>query len=189
MEDLACQGKILYWGVSEWPTWLLVKAIYVAKELGARLPVVNELRYNLLYRYPETETFPVSRHEGIGSIVYSPLAQGLLTGKYKPGQPAPPGTRAADPEHNAILMKLFWSEENKRKGQELRLIAADMGTTAARLAIAWAMRHPAVTCVILGARTVVQMKENLGALEVKVTAEAVESLEALYPLPAGPPQA
>lgn len=183
MEDLARQGKIIYWGVSEWPAWMMVKANHIAREIGARPSAVNEPRYNLLWRYPEPEVFPVSQAEGIGNVIFSPLAHGMLTGKYAPGQPAPAGTRAADPDQNSVIKQLYWTEENKRKGQELARIAAEMGTTAASLSIAWILRHPAVTSVILGIRRLAQLEENLKALEVEIPLEVVEKLEALYPLP------
>jgi aryl-alcohol dehydrogenase-like predicted oxidoreductase len=189
MEDLIRQGKILYWGVSEWPAWMMVKATYIARELGARPPVVNEPRYNLLYRYPEWETFPVTRGEGIGNVIFSPLAHGILTGKYKPKQPAPEGTRAADPDQNMVIRRMYWKEEYKEKAQALVEIAEGLGTFAASLSIAWAARHPAVTSVILGTRTVAQLEENLAALDVDLPAEVVERLEALFPLPETIPQA
>jgi len=183
MEDLARAGKILYWGVSEWPAWMMVKANHVARELGARPIAVNEPRYSLLWRHPEGEVFPVTRQEGIGNVVFSTLAHGMLTGKYAPGIEASPDTRAGDPDLSGVMRKLYWSEENKRKGQELVQIARDLGTSAASLATAWAMRHPAVTSVILGTRTVAQLEENLKALEVQISPEALARLEALYPLP------
>ena len=188
MEDLAREGKILYWGVSEWPAWMMVKAQHLAREISARPIAVNQPRYNLLYRYPELETFPVTQAEGIGNVVFSPLAHGLLTGKYEPGAPPPPESRAADPEQNAVMMRLYWTEENKRKGKELARIAAEMGTTAATLAIAWAMRHPAVTSVILGVRTVAQLEENLKALDVEIPPEVLKQVEELYPQPQPFPQ-
>lgn len=188
MEDLAREGKILYWGVSEWPAWMMVKANYIAREIGARSIAVNQPRYSLLYRHPEYEAFPVSQAEGIGNVVFSPLAHGLLTGKYHPGQPPPPDSRAADPDQNAVMLRLYWTEENKRKGLELARIAADMGTTAPRLAIAWALRHPAVTSVILGVRTVAQLEDNIKSLEVQIPSEVQARMEALYPQPPSPLQ-
>ncbi|MCD6521003.1 MAG: aldo/keto reductase family protein [Anaerolineae bacterium] len=186
MEDLARQGKIIYWGVSEWPAWMMVKANHIARDLGARPIAVNEPRYNLLWRYPEKEVFPVTLSEGIGNVTFSPLAHGLLTGKYKPGEPPPPNSRAADPDQNMVLKELYWTEENKRKGQELVSIAAKLGTTAATLSIAWAMRHPAVTSVILGARTVTQLEENLKAVDLEIPPEILTKLEELYPVPQSP---
>ena len=189
MEDLARAGKILYWGVSEWPAWMMVKAQSIAGGLRMRPLIVNQPRYSLLYRYPEAETFPVSQLEGIGSVVFSPLAHGLLTGKYKPDEPPPPDSRAADPDQNAVMLKMYWTEENKRKGQELARLAAELGTTASRLAVAWALRHAAVTSVILGVRTVAQLEDNLGALDVTLTDDVVQKLDELYPRPNLTPQA
>jgi aryl-alcohol dehydrogenase-like predicted oxidoreductase len=189
MDDLSRQGKILYWGVSEWPAWMMVKAQCLAKEIGARPLVVNQPRYNLLYRYPEVETFPVSLLEGIGSVIFSPLAHGLLTGKYLPGEPPPQGTRAADPDQNVVMLDMYWTEENKRRGQELAELARELGTSAASLAIAWCMHHPAVSSVILGARTTGQLAENLRALSVKLDQDVIEKLDNLYPRPQLAPQA
>jgi len=181
MEDLARQGKILYWGVSEWPSTQIVQAQSVARALGARPIGVSEPRYSLLYRYPEKTLFPTTASEGIGNVVFSPLAHGMLTGKYSPGQPAPEGSRAADPEQNAVIMQLYWNEENKRKGQELARIAREMGATAAQLALAWCLKRPEVTSVILGARRVEQLEENLKAVEIKIPDDVMATLDELYP--------
>ena len=189
MEDLIRQGKILYWGVSEWPAWMIVKAKYLAREMGARSPVVNEPRYSLLYRYPESKVFPVTRSEGIGNVIFSPLAHGMLTGKYKPSESAPEGTRAADPDQNQVIKQMYWKEAYKQKAQRLVEISQDMGTTAASLAIAWCARHPAVTSVILGTRTVAQLDENLAALKVDFPAEVIAELDELFPIPEAIPQA
>jgi aryl-alcohol dehydrogenase-like predicted oxidoreductase len=186
MDDLVRAGKILYWGVSEWPAWMMVKAQCLAREMGAPPLVVNEPRYSLLWRYPEHEEFDVAQREGIGNVVFSPLAHGMLTGKYQPGMPPSPGTRAADPDQNAVIMKLYWNEENQRKGQELAKLATALGTNATRLALAWCLRHPAVTSVILGTRTVAQLEDNLRALEVRIPPEALAQLDALYPRPFWP---
>jgi len=188
MEDLARQGKILYWGVSEWPAPMLVKANAVARKVGARRIGVTQPRYSLLYRYPEILLFPTLAEEGIGCVCFSPLAHGMLTGKYKPGKPAPAGTRAADPEQNAVINKLYWTEENKRRGQELAKIAKEMGVTAAQLALAWCLRRKEVTSVIIGARRVEQVKENLKAAEIQIPADALAQLEKVYPEPAEIPK-
>jgi aryl-alcohol dehydrogenase-like predicted oxidoreductase len=168
---------------------MMVKAQHLAKEMGARPLVVSQPRYNLLYRWPEAEVFPVTLAEGIGNVIFSPLAHGLLTGKYAPGEPPPEGTRAADPEQNFVIMKMYWSEENKRKGRQLADIAAEMGTTAARLAVAWIMRQPAVSSVILGVSSVAQLQDNLGALEVQISDSALQQVEDLYPPTPLPPYA
>lgn len=181
MEDLARQGKILYWGVSEWPAHLMVRANAVAKELGARPIAVSEPRYSLLFRYPERNLFPATNAEGIGNVVFSPLAHGMLTGKYLPGAPIPGGTRAADTETNSIIMNLYWTEENKRRSQELVRIAGDLGVSGAQLAIAWCLRNPAVTSVITGATRVGQVEDNLRAADIIIPDDAAAKLEELYP--------
>ena len=181
MEDLARQGKILYWGVSEWSAAQMVAAQATARELGARPLTVNEPRYNLLYRYPEAEVYPTCLEQGIGNVIFSPVAHGMLTGKYPPGEDAPSGTRAADPDQNGVIMDLYWNEENKRKGQELVSIAGDLGVTAAQLSVAWCLRHPAVTCVILGTSKVAQAEENLKAADLAIPDDVAARLEELYP--------
>ncbi len=135
----------------------MLQAQRIAEKLSARPIAVSQPRYNLLYRFPESELFPVCQQEGIGQVIFSPLAHGMLTGKYRPGEPPPPESRAADPETNAVMMKLYWTEENKRKAQELTKISAEMGVSRARLAIAWCSRRPEVSSVILWARTNEQM--------------------------------
>ena len=181
LEDLARQGKILYWGVSEWPAHLIARANGIARDLGARPIGVNEPRYNLLYRYPERNLFPATQAEGIGNVVFSALSHGMLTGKYKPGEGAPEGTRAADDDTNSVIKSLYWTEENKWKGQEMARIAGEMGITAAQLAIAWCLRNPAVTSVISGATRVNQVDDNVKAADVVVPDDVMARLDTLYP--------
>jgi len=189
MDDLARAGKILYWAASEWPATLMLEANAIAKEMGA-LPIsCSEPRYNLLFRYPEQNLFDTTIQLGIGNVTFSPLAHGLLTGKYEPGQEAPSGTRAADPDQNAVMMGMYWSEENKRKGKKLQSIASAMGTTAATLSLAWCLRHPAVTSVILGCSKLSQLEENLQAAELELGDDVLAALDELYPPPPPVPAA
>ncbi|HEO69940.1 MAG TPA: aldo/keto reductase [Candidatus Hydrogenedentes bacterium] len=187
MEDLARAGKIVYWGISEWPAPMIVRANAIAREIRARPMAVSQPRYNLLYRDPETALFPTTDEEGIGNVVFSPLAHGMLTGKYKPGEEAPEGTRAADPRQNLVIRGMYWNEENKEKGQELVRIAADFGVTAAELALAWCLRSPHVSSVILGTSRVAQLEQNLKALDVALTEDVIAKLDELYPPPGGGP--
>ena len=166
---------------------MMVKANSIAREIGARCIGVDQPRYSLLYRYPEAMTFPTLRDEGIGCVCFSPLAHGMLTGKYKPGEAAPSGTRAADPEQNAVMMKLYWNDENKRKGQELASIAADMGVTAAQLSLAWCLRRSEVTSVIIGASRVEQVRENAAAADIEIPQDVLARLDELFPLPSDIP--
>ena len=184
MEDLARLGKILYWGVSEWPAELMIRANAVAREIGARGIGVNEPRYSLLYRYPEASVLPTTLEEGIGNVVFSPLAHGMLTGKYKPGKKAPAGTRAASDDTNMVLKALYWTEENKRKCQKLARIAREMGTTAATLSLAWCLRRPEVTSTIIGTTKVHQVEENVKAADLVIPEEVEKKLDGLFPRPA-----
>lgn len=181
MEDLMRQGKVLYWGVSEWPAHMIARANRIAKEIGARPIGISEPRYNLLYRYPERNLFPCTEAEGIGNVVFSSLAHGMLTGKYKPGEEAPEGTRAADDDTNAVINRLYWSEENKEKGQELVKIAGDLGATAAQLATAWCLKNKAVTSVITGATKVSQVEDNLKAADLEIPDDVMKKLDEMYP--------
>ena len=181
MEDLARQGKILYWGISEWPAHLITRANRVAAEIGARPIAVSQPRYNLLYRFPERNLFPATESEGIGNVIFSPLAHGMLTGKYKPGEDAPSGTRAADEETNTVIKNLYWSEENKNRGQKLVKIASDMGISAAQLSIAWCLKNQAVTSVITGATRISQVEDNLKAADIKIPDDVMRKLDEIYP--------
>jgi len=183
LDDLARQGKILYWGVSEWPAHLIVSANYIARDIGARPIGVSEPRYNLLYRYPERNLFPATQAEGIGNVVFSALAHGMLTGKYKPGEAPPAGTRAADDDTNMILKKLYWTEENKEKAQKFVTFAQEMNVTPAQLALAWCLRNPAVTSVISAATKISQVEDNLKAADVTIPDEIAGNIETLFPAP------
>ena len=105
----------------------------------------------------------------------------MLTGKYKPGEDAPKGTRGADDDINAVLNRIYWTEENKKKGQELVKIASGMGITAAQLALAWCLRNPAVTSVISAATKVSQVEDNLKAADIAIPDDVAEKIEELYP--------
>ena len=183
LEDLARQGKILYWGVSEWPAHQIVRANGIALEIGARPCAVSEPRYNLLYRFPERNLFPTTLKEGIGNVVFSALAHGMLTGKYKPGDDAPAGTRAASPDTNTVMMAMYWKEEYKQKAQEFAGIAGDLGVSAAQLAIAWVLRNPAVSSVISAATKLAQLEDNLKATEVDIPDDAMQKIDELFPSP------
>jgi len=183
LEDLAHQGKIIYWGVSEWPAHQIVRANRIASEIGARPIGVSEPRYNLYYRYPERNLFPTTEKEGIGNVVFSALAHGILTGKYKPGEAAPEGTRASDDDTNAVMKKLYWTEENKQKAQEFVKISSEMSSTPAQLALAWCLKNPAITSVISAATRVSQVEDNLKASEIVIPDDVAEKIDELFPPP------
>ncbi|MFP4248612.1 MAG: aldo/keto reductase family protein [Armatimonadota bacterium] len=183
MDDLSRQGKVLYWGVSEWPAALIQEACDLAKMMGCRPPVSNQPRYSLLWRDPEEFVYPTCLKNGVGNVVFSPLAHGVLTGKYEPGEPPPEGTRAADDTQNKILMDNYWSEENLRKVKQMQEMAGDLGLTCAQLAMAWCLEHEAVTSVITGVTKVSQLEDNLGAAEAEIPSDVMAKLDEMFPGP------
>lgn len=183
MEDLARQGKILYWGVSEWPAELIQEAVDLAVMMGCRPPVSNQPRYSLMWRVPEEAVFPTCLKNGLGNVVFSPLAHGVLTGKYAPGQPPPAGTRAADETQNQIMMNMYWTDEKLQKVQQVKEMAGDLGLTAAQLAMAWCLRHEAVTSVISGVTKVAQLEGNIVAADAEIPDDVYEALCELFAVP------
>jgi voltage-dependent potassium channel beta subunit len=189
LDDLIKQGKILYWGVSEWSATQIAEAMSFCNRWGLNPPVSNQPRYSLLWRYPEKEVFPLCQARGIGQVVFSPLAHGVLTGKYKPGQPPPAGTRAADPSQNAIMMDLYFHDDTLRKVEEMSQLAHEMDLSTAQLAIAWILHNRVVSSVILGVTRVAQLEDNLRAAEAKLSDDVVAKLEELFPVPESSPAA
>ncbi len=183
MDDLARQGKIIYWGVSEWDAALIQEACDLATMMGCRPPVSNQPRYSLMWRRPESLVFPTCLRNGLGNVVFSPLAHGVLTGKYEPGAKPPEGTRAADDSMNKIMMDLYWDEENLRKVREMEEMAGDLGLTCAQLAMAWCLENAAVTSVITGVTKLSQLEDNLGAANAMIPADVLTKLDRMFPGP------
>lgn len=183
MEDLIRAGKILYWGVSEWPAEMMVEANAIARQLGVRQIAVNQPRYSLLYRYPERSVFPTCGKQGIGNVIFSGLAHGMLTGKYKPGEAVPEGTRGASNDTNMVLNALYMTEENKVKSQTFAQIAGDLGASPATLALAWCLRRPEVTSTIIGATRSAQIEENVKAADLVIPQDVLKTLDELFPMP------
>lgn len=180
MEDLARAGKVLYWGVSEWPAALIQEACDLSRAMGCRPPVSNQPRYSLMYRDNEAEVYPTCLHNGVGNVVFSPLAHGVLTGKYEPGQPPPEGTRAADDTQNSILMNMYWGDENLTRVQQMKEMAGDIGLTCAQLAMAWCLLNPAVTSVISGVTKLSQLQDNIGAAEATIPDDVAQTLDEMF---------
>jgi aryl-alcohol dehydrogenase-like predicted oxidoreductase len=167
MHDLIAQGKVLYWGTSEWSAAQITKAHAVCARLGLQVPVVEQPQYNLFHRARvEKEYAPLYRKFGLGTTIWSPLASGLLTGKYSQG--IPKGSRLATPGLEWLRDIAAGPAAARRLAAVSRLarIAAELDTTLPRLSVAWCLKNPQVSTVILGASRVAQLQENLGALEV-----------------------
>jgi voltage-dependent potassium channel beta subunit len=178
-EDLVRQGKLLYWGVSEWRAAQIVDACRTADAHGAIRPISSQPQYSILRRGIEKEVLPVCEREGLGQIVWSPLAQGVLTGKYSGGA-RPGGTRADDPERGRFMQD-FLSEALLVRVDRLRPLAAELGISLAQLALAWCLRRPSVASVIVGATGVAQMQENARASGVRLPPEVLAPIDELFP--------
>ncbi len=178
MGDMITQGKILYWGVSCWTADQILDACRIADGLGAPRPISNQPPYNLLERSIEAEVIPTSDREGLSQVVFSPLAQGILTGKYTDG--VPPGSRGADEARN-VWMRDHLHESVQKRVQSLVALAGDLGTTAARLALAWCIRSRSVASVIVGATRPEQVEDNVGAAELQLDEASCERLDELFP--------
>jgi voltage-dependent potassium channel beta subunit len=167
IDDLIKQGKVLYWGVSEWSAAQIADANHIARAINANPPISNQPQYSLLARNIEKEILPITAREGMGTIVWSPLAQGALTGKYKPGIAPPPGSRGAD-EKAGAFMKEFLSDDILERVQQVASLASDAGVTLAQFALAWCLRKPEISCVIVGATSTKQLEENVAASDCQI---------------------
>ncbi|TMQ91437.1 aldo/keto reductase [Actinomadura soli] len=167
-DDLVRQGKVLYVGVSEWRAEQIEQALRIADEMGFDRIISNQPQYSMLWRVIEGEIVPLCEREGVGQIVWSPIGQGVLTGKYKPGRPLPAGSRATDDKGGADMIKRYMSDDLLARVQELRPIADDLGLSMAQLAIAWTLQNPNVASAIVGASRPEQVADNARAAGVKL---------------------
>ena len=165
-------GKARHIGFSEWTAAQIRDALALP---GERF-VSSQPQYSLLWREPEAEVFPLCAREGIGQIVWSPLAQGILAGKYLPGQPVPADSRAASPEMGGFIQRRL-DPATLAGVQRLRPIAAELGLTLSQLAIAWVLRRPEVSSAIIGATRPEQVEENAGASGVVLDPAVIERVE------------
>jgi voltage-dependent potassium channel beta subunit len=176
LDDLVTQGKVLYAGVSEWSAVQLADAIAEAKASHLDRIVSNQPVYNMLNRYIEKDVVPVSRREGIGQIVFSPLAQGVLTGKYKPGASLPEGSRATDDKSNMWIKNLL-NAETLQKVEKLQVIAERNGLSMAQLALAWILRLDNISSCIVGASKIEQVEDNVKASGVVLSESDIQEIE------------
>ena len=176
--DLVRQGKVHYIGVSEWTADQIRAGKKLADELGFRL-ISNQPQYSMLWRVIEERVIPTSQELGISQIVWSPIAQGVLTGKYLPGSPAPAGSRAADPKTSSIIEK-FMSDQVLTKVQSLKPIASELGLEMGQLAIAWVLQNNNVAAAIVGASRPRQITENAKAAGVKLPVEVMKKIDEIF---------
>jgi aryl-alcohol dehydrogenase-like predicted oxidoreductase len=179
LDDLVRAGKVLYVGVSNFRAWQVVRALGL-QELHDwdRLVAIQPL-YNLANRDAEVELLPMCEALGLGVVAYSPLARGVLTGKYKPGAAPPPDSRAA--RGNVRLLQTEYREPNFELAEKVGELAANVCCTPSQLALAWVLANKLVTAPILGPRTMDQFLDNMGALQVEITPELEAAIDALVP--------
>jgi aryl-alcohol dehydrogenase-like predicted oxidoreductase len=166
-DDLVRSGKVLYVGVSEWRASEIAAALQVADALGLDRIVSNQPQYNMLWRVPEAEVMPLSAREGLGQLVFSPIAQGVLTGKYTPGAAPPPESRATDASGGNFI-KRHLRDSLLSAVQRLQPLADEAGLSLAQLAVAWTLQNPTVSAALIGATRPSQVTENSVASGVKL---------------------
>jgi voltage-dependent potassium channel beta subunit len=176
-DDIVRQGKALYIGVSEWRADEIAQALKIADDLGLHRIVSSQPQYSMLWRVIEEEVVPLSEREGIGQIVWSPIAQGVLTGKYQPGQAPPAGSRALDEAGGANMIKSFMTDDILTRVQQLKPIADELGLSMAQLAIAWTLQNPNVSAAIVGASRPEQVRDNAQAAGVKLEADVLKRID------------
>ena len=162
-DDLVRSGKVMYVGVSEWRASEIAAALEIADQLGLDRIVSNQPQYSALWRVIEAEVVPLSEKEGVSQIVWSPIAQGVLTGKYLPGAPPPQGSRATDDAGGANMIKGFLRDEVLTTVQRLRPLAEQAGLSMAQLAVGWVLSNPNVASAIVGASRPEQVRDNAAA--------------------------
>lgn len=175
LDDLVHQGKVLYYGVSEWSPVQITKALGIIKDMRLYPMTVLQPEYNMVDRYVEDEIFDICKENGLGIVPFSPLAQGLLTGKYRKGQPIPEGSRAthqADKQINNLL-----TDRNLDIVEQLLPIAQELNVPLSVLALAWTLRDPVVASVITGATKPEQLQMNLAADQLTLSEDVIRRIE------------
>jgi aryl-alcohol dehydrogenase-like predicted oxidoreductase len=177
LEALLRAGRIRYWGLSNFRGWRIAEAVHLAHELGMPGPVLCQPYYNLLNRQPEVEVLPACAHHGLGVVPYSPIARGVLAGKYAPGAKPAEGTRAGRGDKR--MLETEFREESLRIAGALKSHCANKGVALSHFAVAWVLASRAVSAVIAGPRTLAQWQDYFGALDCTVTAEDEAVVDAL----------
>ncbi|MBY6676730.1 MULTISPECIES: aldo/keto reductase family protein [unclassified Rhodococcus (in: high G+C Gram-positive bacteria)] len=174
--DVVQQGKALYIGVSEWTADQLREAQTLARQRGFSI-VSNQPQYSALWRVIESDVVPASKELGISQVVWSPLAQGVLTGKYVPGQPLPEGSRATDDKGGADMISRYMNDETLTRVQKLKPIADDLGITMSQLAIAWVLANDNIAAALVGASRPEQIADNVKAQDVTLDADVLAKID------------
>jgi len=177
LDDLVRQGKVMYVGFSEWTAEQIARGLKIQDERGYNRFVSSQPQYSALWRVIEAEVVPLSQREGIGQIVWSPMAQGVLTGKYLPGKKAPAGSRATDKKSGAAMISRWMKDDVLEAVQLLKPIAESVDLSMSQLALAWVLQNPSVSSAIIGATKPALIRDNVKASGVKLTAEVMKAID------------
>jgi aryl-alcohol dehydrogenase-like predicted oxidoreductase len=176
-DDLVRAGKVLYVGVSEWRAEQIADGLRIAADLGLDRIVANQPQYNMLWRVIEPEVIPLCEKEGIGQVCFSPIAQGVLTGKYQPGAPPPAGSRATDEASGARFISRWMRDDVLTAVQGLVPLAAQAGLSPSQLALAWVLQNPNVSAAIAGGSRPEQVRDNAQAAGVRLEADLMRRID------------
>lgn len=178
IDDLVRQGKVLYGGISEWQPQQIAEAMVVQDRLQLSPLRASQPVYNMFNRYIEAAVLPLCESAGLGLVVFSPLAQGLLTGKYRKNTPPPEGSRAAEARVGGGITRAL-TDDNLNRVEQLVTVAKDLGIALSQLALAWVLRQPAISSALIGASRPEQIAENVGALNVKLDEDTLKRIETI----------
>jgi aryl-alcohol dehydrogenase-like predicted oxidoreductase len=177
LDDLVRQGKVMYVGFSEWTAEQIARGLKIQDQRGYNRFVSSQPQYSALWRVIEAEVVPLSEREGIGQIVWSPMAQGVLTGKYLPGKKAPAGSRATDKKSGAAMISRWMKDDVLEAVQLLKPIAESVDLSMSQMALAWVLQNPNVSSAIMGATKPAQIKDNVKASGVKLPSEVMKAID------------
>jgi len=177
LDDLVRQGKVMYVGFSEWTAEQIARGLKIQDQRGYNRFVSSQPQYSALWRVIEAEVVPLSQREGIGQIVWSPMAQGVLSGKYLPGKKAPAGSRATDKKSGAAMISRWMKDDVLEAVQLLKPIAESVDLSMSQMALAWVLQNPNVSSAIMGATKPGQIKDNVKASGVKLPPEVMKAID------------
>jgi aryl-alcohol dehydrogenase-like predicted oxidoreductase len=177
LDDLVRQGKVMYLGFSEWTAEQIARGLKIQDQRGYNRFVSSQPQYSALWRVIEAEVVPLSQREGIGQIVWSPMAQGVLTGKYLPGKKAPAGSRATDKKSGAAMISRWMKDDVLEAVQLLKPIAESVDLSMSQMALAWVLQNPNVSSAIMGATKPAQIRDNVKASGVKLPPEVMKAID------------